>query len=388
MIPGSMSVATFLARYWQQRPLLIKGAFPGFVDPLSPEELAGLACEDAVDSRLVFTRKNTWELHSGPFTERDFTALPARNWTLLVQAVDQWVPDVKKLLASVPFLPNWRVDDVMISYATPNGGVGPHFDYYDVFLVQGAGSRLWKTGQQCSERDLLRTGSGLKLLKEFHTEQEWLLEPGDVLYVPPGVAHWGVSRDNSLCYSLGFRAPSLGDMLLGYGEFLAGQASADLRFTDPARKQPLRPGEIDRASLQQAHGMLTTALADAASFKRWFGCQMTEPKNPDLISPQRKLPDLRKGSVTLAVNSASRMAWQQHGKQMLLFADGACIESVSSPTLLKLVQALAQPDAVIACGPYQRHANARALLNALLELGTLLPTASGKKQKPQPKKSR
>lgn len=385
MIPGSISVATFLAQYWQQRPLLIKGAFPGFVDPLSPEELAGLACEDAVDSRLVFTRKNTWELQSGPFTERDFTSLPTRNWTLLVQAVDQWVPAVKKLLASVPFIPNWRVDDVMISYATPNGGVGPHFDYYDVFLVQGAGSRIWKTGQHCSERDLLRTSSGLKLLKEFHTEQEWLLEPGDVLYVPPGIAHWGVSRDNSLCYSLGFRAPSLGDMLLGYGEFLAGQVPADLRFTDPARKQPLRAGEIDKASLQQAHTMLVTALADDAAFSRWFGCQMTEPKNPELISPARKLPDLRQGSVTLAVNPASRIAWQQQGKQLLLFADGSCIETVASPTLLKLVQALAQPGAVLACGPYQRQAAGRALLDALLELGTLLPTASGKREKQKPK---
>lgn len=387
MIPGSMSVATFLARYWQKRPLLIKGAFPGFVDPLSPEELAGLACEDEVDARLVFTRKNTWELKSGPFTERDFTSLPARNWTLLVQAVDQWVPGVKKLLGSVPFLPNWRIDDVMISYATPNGGVGPHFDYYDVFLVQGAGSRLWKTGQPCSERDLLRTGSGLKLLKEFHTEQEWLLEPGDVLYVPPGIAHWGVSRDNSLCYSLGFRAPSLADMLLGYGEFQAGHLPADLRFTDPVRKQPLRAGEIDRASSQHAHSMLVKALTDENAFNRWFGCQMTEPKNPDLIRPMRKLPDLRKGSVTLAINPASRIAWQQQGKQLLIFADGTCLDTVSSPTLVKLAQALAQPDAEIACGPYQRQATARALLDTLLQRGTLLPTVPGKPGK-QKQKSR
>src|SRR5690606_16336141 len=139
---------------------------------------------------------------------------------------------------------------------------GPHFDYYDVFLVQGQGSRIWKTGQRCGESDLLRTGSGLKLLKEFHTEHEWLLEPGDVLYVPPGVAHWGVSRDDSLCYSLGFRAPSLGDMLLGYGEYLADNTPADRRFTDPARKLPLRSGEIDDASLKQARNMVMQALQD------------------------------------------------------------------------------------------------------------------------------
>jgi 50S ribosomal protein L16 3-hydroxylase len=371
MIIGSMSAATFLAQYWQRRPLLIKGAFPAFVDPISPEELAGLACEEDVDARLVFTRKNTWELKSGPFSERDFTSLPERNWTLLVQAVDQSVPGVRALLAAVPFLPNWRVDDVMISYATPNGGVGPHFDYYDVFLVQGQGSRIWKTGQHCGERDLLRTGSGLKLLKDFHTEHEWLLEPGDVLYVPPGIAHWGTSRDASLCYSIGFRAPSLADMLLGYGEFLADAAPADRRFTDPRRKQPLRSGEIDGASLRQARALLQEALADEVAFKRWFGCHMTEPKNPDAIQPARKPPDLRQRAVLLTLNPASRISWQQHGKQLLVFADGKCIETRPSAALLQLVQKLAQPGVAIESRRYQRPAAARALLETLLDQGTL-----------------
>src|SRR5688500_10960091 len=211
---GKLSIAQFLRDYWQKKPLLIRNGFPDFVDPISPEELAGLACEDDVEARLVFTRKNTWKLDTGPFSERHFTTLPSRNWTLLVQAVDQWVPEVKAMLEHVNFIPSWRVDDVMVSYATPNGGVGPHFDYYDVFLVQGQGSRLWKTGQRCTSLDISRTSSGLKLLADFHTEQEWLLETGDVLYVPPGVAHWGTSRDNSLCYSLGFRAPSVGEMVL------------------------------------------------------------------------------------------------------------------------------------------------------------------------------
>ncbi len=384
MITGAMSVATFLAKYWQQRPLLIKAAFPAFVDPLSPEELAGLACEAEVDARLVFTRKNTWELQGGPFKERDFTSLPAKNWTLLVQAVDQWLPGVRALLDSVPFIPNWRVDDVMISYATPNGGVGPHFDYYDVFLVQGQGSRIWKTGQHCGERDLLRTGSGLKLLKEFHTEQEWLLEPGDVLYVPPGVAHWGVSRDNSLCYSIGFRAPSLGEMLLGYAESLSDSVPADQRFTDPERKQPLRAGEIDQDSLRHARRMVTTALADEAAFNRWFGCQVTEPKNPDLVQAPRKTPDLQTGTVTLAINPASRISWQQHGKQLLVFADGACLESVATPQLLKLAQALATPGTLILSDPSHHNSAAGKLVDALLRQGTLVPA----KRSPQPKKSR
>jgi 50S ribosomal protein L16 3-hydroxylase len=372
VITGTLSPAAFLKRYWQRRPLLIKGAFPAFEDPVSPEELAGLACEADVDARLVFTKKKTWELRSGPFEERDFTSLPDKDWTLLVQAVDQWVPEVRDLLKSVAFIPNWRVDDVMISYATPNGGVGPHFDYYDVFLVQGRGSRIWKTGQHCGERDLLRTGSGLKLLKEFHTEHEWLLEPGDVLYVPPGIAHWGTSRDNSLCYSLGFRAPSLGDMLLGFGEFVAEQTPSDLRFTDPPRKQPLLSGEIDAGSRQRARRMVTQALSERAAFDRWFGCQMTEPKNAALVTSPRRLPDLRKDEVLLTLNPASRLAWQTQGKQLLVFADGICIETVRSAALLGLMQVLTQPGATIAASSYRRHAGARELLQALLQQGTVL----------------
>ncbi len=372
MITGKLSAAAFLSRYWQRRPLLIKGAFPAFEDPITPEELAGLACEPEADARLVFTKRETWALKSGPFRERDFTSLPARDWTLLVQGVDQWVPGVRDLLKSVAFVPSWRVDDVMISYATPNGGVGPHFDYYDVFLVQGLGSRIWKTGQRCGERDLLRTGSGLKLLREFHTEEEWLLEPGDVLYVPPGVAHWGISRDNSLCYSLGFRAPSLGDMLLGYGEFLAERAPADLRFTDPTRKLPLRAGEIDGASLRRARAMVAKAMRDTAAFDRWFGCRMTEPKNAELIQSPRSLPDLRKGGYALSLNPASRLAWQAKGKQLLVFADGNCVETPRSPALLELVQMLAQPRAVITGNAFLRQAATRDLLQSLLLQGTLV----------------
>jgi 50S ribosomal protein L16 3-hydroxylase len=374
MITGKLSTTAFLKRYWQRQPLLIKGAFPGFRDPISPEELAGLACEAEVDARLVFTRKKTWELRGGPFGERDFTSLPARDWTLLVQAVDQWVPEVRNLLKSVAFVPNWRVDDVMISYATPGGGVGPHFDYYDVFLVQGQGSRIWKTGQRCGEGDLLRTGSGLKLLKEFHTEHEWLLEPGDVLYVPPGLAHWGISRDDSLCYSLGFRAPSLGDMLLGFGEFLAERMPADRRFTDPVRKQPLRSGELDSASLARARRMITEAVGDKRAFERWFGCQMTEPKNAMLIESPRKIPDLRQGSFVLTLNPASRIAWQAQGRKLLVFADGVCIETARTPPLLGLVQALAGTGASIDTSAYRNQAAARGLLDALLVQGTLVAT--------------
>ncbi|MFZ9585803.1 MAG: cupin domain-containing protein [Pseudohongiellaceae bacterium] len=206
MITTAFGTERFLRHYWQRRPVLLKQALSGFVDPISAEELAGLACESEAEARLVHHARGHWQLQPGPVTESDFLGLPDHDWTLLVQAVDQWVPGVKALLQEVPFLPRWRVDDVMISYATPGGGVGPHFDYYDVFLIQGQGRRRWQTGQACSSGDLLRTESGLKLLKDFQVEQDWILESGDVLYVPPGVAHF-VEADEDTVLQITVQGP-------------------------------------------------------------------------------------------------------------------------------------------------------------------------------------
>jgi 50S ribosomal protein L16 3-hydroxylase len=338
MIVKDAGVQDFLRDYWQKRPVLLRQALPGFVDPLSPEQLAGLACEVEVESRLVFTRRKTWDMKSGPFRTKDFTSLPARNWTLLVQAVDQWLPEVRQLLATVPFLPSWRVDDVMISYATANGGVGPHFDYYDVFLVQGQGSRIWKTGQHCTTADTLRTDSGLKLLKKFHTEHEWHLQSGDVLYVPPGIAHWGVSVDDSLCYSIGFRAPSLADAVLGYSEELAASLSPDLRFLDPKRQQPLRAGEISPVDLQQARRQLQQVLHDDAALARWFGLHMTQPRYPEQIQPAASR--LQQNS-RLALHPASRLAWIEQARQLQVFVDGDSQLLPASQSLRSSLQALA-----------------------------------------------
>jgi 50S ribosomal protein L16 3-hydroxylase len=369
---GKLSVAAFLRDYWQKRPLLIPSAFPDFVDPVSPEELAGLACEEEVEARLVFTRKDTWKLTTGPFSEADFTTLPSRNWTLLVQATDQWVPEIKAMLENVSFLPNWRIDDVMVSYATPNGGVGPHFDYYDVFLVQGQGSRVWKTGQRCTSGDVNLTNSGLKLLAEFHAEQEWVLKPGDVLYVPPGVAHWGVSRDNSLCYSLGFRAPSLSEMVLGYSDACIDHLSQDQRYADPGLKPVTRAGEMDNTSLQKMRRMLQQALNDRQEMNLWFGCHMTQPKNPDLFQSAEAIPDLRHSNLFFTAHPAARFAWQQHGEELFLFANGEMIRQPVSPLLLELVQQLCTISSRISAFSYRKQKTCRATFEFLLAQGTLL----------------
>lgn len=370
---GKPGAAQFLKRYWQREPLLLRQAFPDFRDPVTPEELAGLACEQFVESRLVFTEPENWRLQNGPFVERDFTSLPERDWTLLVQAVDQWVPAVKQLMQSVPFLPSWRVDDIMISYATPGGGVGPHFDYYDVFLVQGRGSRVWRTGQRCTADDELRTDSGLKLLSHFATHAEYELHSGDVLYVPPGVAHWGISNDDSLSYSIGFRAPSLADMLIGFSDHVSDTLSADQRYADPALQPVIAPGEISAAALQQARKSLLAVLDDDAALARWFGTAMTQPRYPDSIVPRRKLTPAMQNAPQYRLHPASRVAWSLQDNALLLCCDGDCSRWPDSAALRKLCQQLAVPGAVVPAALCTRNASCRALRDQLLLQGSLLP---------------
>jgi len=367
---ANFSVKQFLAEYWQRKPLLIKGALPGFADPLSPEELAGLACEPEVESRLVTTKGKHYQLQTSPFEESDFTSLPEQHWTLLVQAVDQFVPEVKALLESVAFIPSWRVDDVMISYATAGGGVGPHFDYYDVFLVQGMGKRIWKTGQLCSPGDEQITSSGLKLLAQFDTRAEYHLDPGDVLYVPPGVAHWGIAENDSLCYSLGFRAPSHSEMLLGFTDALADNLLPDQRFQDPQLRPDAIPGEITPAALHFVRQTIRKAMQNDALLARWFGTMQTEPRYPELLRP-RPRATLKNASM-LVPAPASRFAWTEQDNQLLLFVNGQCVTLPTQATLRRLLPLLCGHGVPFATNPFLRATSSRKLLEHLLKTGALL----------------
>src|SRR3990167_5380334 len=203
---GDITPRQFLTEYWQKKPLLIRAAYPDFTGLLSADELAGLACEEDVQARLVINRQGKWQVENGPFDEARFAKLPKRDWTLLVQGVNHHLPEAATLLQRFDFIPHARLDDLMVSYAPDGGGVGPHFDSYDVFLLQGQGKRLWRIR---SEEDLtLVDGAPLRILKNFKTEQEYLLEAGDMLYLPPHVAHWGIAVGDCITYSIGFRAPS------------------------------------------------------------------------------------------------------------------------------------------------------------------------------------
>ncbi|NIM60366.1 MAG: cupin domain-containing protein, partial [Acidobacteria bacterium] len=277
---GPCSVAEFLSRYWQRRPLLIRGAFPGFDSPLSPEELAGLALEDGVASRLILERgKHPWELRHAPHEPGTFEALPESHWTLLVHEVDQWIPGVGRLLDGFRFLPNWRLDDVMVSYAAPHGSVGAHLDHYDVFLLQGRGRRRWsieKTPRPAGEATV--PGLDVRMLAEFDPDEEWVLEPGDMLYLPPRIPHHGVAVDACMTYSIGFRAPHQKELAAAFGADLTERADPGLRYADPDLKPGVAPGEIDASTLARIRATLERLDQDEEALAAWFGRFATEPK--------------------------------------------------------------------------------------------------------------
>ena len=209
--PLGMAPARFLRDYWQKRPVLIRGAFPGFVTPIEPEDLAGLACEELALSRLIQhdRARDAWRVRTGPFPEELFPTLGDRDWTLLVQDVDKWDADVAALLPHFDFIPRWRIDDIMVSFAATGGSVGAHTDQYDVFLLQAQGRRRWLIDAGPDPRLDFRDDVDIKLLREFTPSHDWVLEPGDMLYLPPGVPHHGIAEDPCLTFSVGMRAPSL-----------------------------------------------------------------------------------------------------------------------------------------------------------------------------------
>jgi len=380
MLPPDISPENFLTEYWQKKPLVIKNALPNFQDPISPEELAGLACEEEVESRLVFNENKTWRLQNGPFTEQDFTSLPNKNWSLLIQAVDQWLPQVKKLLTKVNFIPDWRLDDVMVSYATENSGIGPHFDYYDVIIIQGQGQRHWQLGQSCDTSSSLRKDTDLKILQEFTVSEEFTLETGDALYIPPGLAHQGTSLNNSLSYSIGFRAPSYTEIISHYAASICAELTEDQRYTDPNLKPQNSGAEISQESIQLLKSLLRDALQDEQKIEQWFGQHMTQRKYPELsyfpepeLEPENFIAALKNG-ITLEKHPAARFAFYKNNGALSLFADGEVfLIDVSNTDISALITELCSKNTnIINCHAYQSNQDCVNLLCKLYNQGTLI----------------
>ena len=289
---NNLTPSQFLAEYWQKKPLLIKGAIPNFNGLLTPNELAGLACEEEVQARIIALKKNKWSVKQGPFDDDDFAKLPDKDWTLLVQSVNHHLPEAQSLLSQFDFIPHARLDDLMVSYAPDGGGVGPHVDSYDVFLLQGSGKRLWKISEQ---QDLsLVEGAPLRLLQNFVTEQEWLLEAGDMLYLPPQIAHWGTAvGDECMTYSIGFRAPKQQELATEFLGFLQDkltiEANLPALYSDADLTLQTHPAEISTAMVQKVSAMLQTITWDNATVAQFLGAYISEPKPDVVFEPNKKI---------------------------------------------------------------------------------------------------
>lgn len=326
--------AQFLATHWQRAPLLIRNPWDEWQCPVEADELAGLACEPQVESRLIEQTGADWAVEHGPLAEERFASLGSNPWTLLVQAVDHHVPEVAALLASFRFIPNWRVDDVMVSFASDGGGVGPHFDQYDVFLIQGQGRRVWQIGAMCDENSPLLPHGDLKLLRDFAATEEFVLEPGDMLYVPPGMSHNGIALgDDCMTLSIGFRARSRAELIGDWSDHLLEDLSEDDRYADPGLALQSNPGEIGADALDRLQAMVIEALGDKQRFARWFGASSSTRKYPDIDwRPEEplSLDDIREAidqRMELQRNPASRFAFVREGRDALvLFVDGEMFE--------------------------------------------------------------
>ena len=276
-ILGDLSREEFLKQYWQKKPLLIRQAFPDYQSPVSAEELAGLACEEGVESRLIMEKGGgkPWQLRHGPFKEKDFTSLPESHWTLLIQSVDHLIPELACLLDEFDFVPNWRIDDLMISFAQDQGSVGAHLDNYDVFLLQVQGRRHWHINDnEVTEADFM-TDTELRLLSNFESKQDWILEPGDMLYLPPGIAHHGIALDDCLTFSIGFRASTRKELVSAYTDEW-DESTEDAFYSDSELRLQESPGEIKAEHIQAIRDLMLPTVTHEENFNSWFGCYITE----------------------------------------------------------------------------------------------------------------
>ena len=348
---GSISTRQFLEEYWQQKPLFVKGAWPDFTSPVSPDDLKDVACRDDVEARLILEEGGDypWELRFGPFEPEELDGLGGSHWALLVQHMDRLNPDVGRMLEAVSFLPNWRLDDIMISFAPGEGGVGPHIDNYDVFLIQGLGRRRWQVGLSPVIDESIVEDLDVRILANFTPDEEFEVEPGDLLYLPPRYAHHGIALGDCMTYSIGCRAPSVQGLVSGFLEHLMDTAGEEHFFSDPRRAPADQPGRIDSGIVSFARRALQGALANPDAFRIWLGEHLTEgPEFEDdgsgAVSAEQLLHLLGTGAQCRP-RSATRLAFdRQDDGGIILFVQG---RSLGVPgELLDFVSRLCRPTGI------------------------------------------
>jgi len=329
-----LSQQQFLDQYWQKKPLLIRQAFPSFQSPISPDELAGLACETEIESRLIVeqTEAGAWQLTNGPLSDEDFADLPESHWTLLVQDIDKHVPDTQTILAPFKFIPNWRRDDLMVSFAPKGGSVGPHTDGYDVFLLQAMGQRQWQVSATPIYDAPLLENIALQVLAEFESAEQWLLEPGDMLYLPPHYGHHGVAMNDCMTFSIGFRAPKQAEALDAVLNDLLEQGLAKQHYHDPELRVVQHDHEIDQAAVSRLKQLLHDTIDQAEPvLLHTLGKLVTEtkPSLAELADPfyadepnQAEVTKQFQQGLGLYRNPYLRFAWSQHEQGGIVFMAG------------------------------------------------------------------
>jgi 50S ribosomal protein L16 3-hydroxylase len=294
---GGLTVNEFLRDYWQKKPLLVRNAVPGFKGLLNPQQLIELACRDDVQARLATCQRKQWKLRYEPFEAEDFEGLSKKGkWSVLVQGVNHFLPKGAELVKQFNFIPHARLDDLMVSYAPKGGGVGPHFDAYDVFLVQGLGHRRWQISTQ--EDQTLVEGAPLRLLKDFRVEQEWIVEAGDLLYLPPHCAHNGIAEDDCMSYSIGFRTPWHQELAEQFLVYLQDRIEIEGTYADPDLKAQKHPAEISADMLQQVAKTIRKVKWDDEDIANFLGCYLSEPKpHISFDAPAKPLTEIRFGQA-------------------------------------------------------------------------------------------
>lgn len=284
---GGLTPRTFLARHWQRRPLLVRGALPGFRPPAGRALLERLSRRDEVESRLVLRRPAGWQVEHGPFTRARLARLPRADWSLLVSGLNLHLPAADALLRRFAFLPQARLDDVMVSLAAPGGGVGPHADAYDVFLIQGTGRRIWRIARPQAFAEI--PDAPLKLIDGFEPEEEYLVEPGDLLYLPPGWGHEGVALEACTTYSIGFRAPGGAELCTAFLDWLQARGFADRRYHDPGIAPAARSAQLPKSMIAHARRALAAIRWTPREAAAFLGMTLTTPK-PLVAFTQRRAP--------------------------------------------------------------------------------------------------
>lgn len=333
---GEISKQDFLANYWQKKPLVIRGAFPDFEMPFTPEELAGLACDTDAPSRIVsengFAKNHKlnskqWDSKQSPFTDEDFTTLPETHWSLLVNDLERYIPELGNIIEQFRFIPDWRIDDIMVSYAPDQGSVGPHTDQYDVFLIQGQGKRRWKIITQYNYPTELLSEPSLAILKEFEADEEYLLEAGDMIYLPPNMPHYGIAEGECFTFSVGFRAPDSSELIQSWVDSTFTDTE---RYSDSGRSLQTSSGEISQDDIQKlSQLMLSNIQEKQETLSVFLGKHLTQskgdaPPNEDLSATISFKP-----KSEYERESWLRMAYIKEKNTVHFFADGHHIELAS-----------------------------------------------------------